>query len=608
VKRALAGGLLALSLAGCGAHKHEAEARFGALRVTGTGHIALKTTPRPHSEGPRTNLADVAFVSRRRGFVAISRPAIVQRTDDGGDTWHDRFRGRRGSELEWLARAPAGMVYAGGASYGRPLAALSRDGGGTWRAVRPRVTGIADDAWPFLRATFVTRDFGFTVPDPAAYGMGAFAVTRDGGRSWSAVPVPSGATGMQFLDARRGFAVGSIPRSCAGAAWRTTDGGASWARLFCGSVPLESVQFLDPRRGFVAGGWPAISEEAPSGVVYATSDGGRTWRRRYANPRRGYRRGIYPIVLLRFVDPLRGWARTGECKVGASGPCAGEILVTRDGGRSWQRRGVGVDLSTIGASDAWMLPPCDVDCATVSRTHDAGRTWTPLADPANADVFGVDTAGGLVSLHTDIARFVGGAQGRWRLGRKDVLGAAPGFAVLPRSAPVGAVSAAVAGRRTAFALVEPPGLELVRCGLGATMRILVTRDHGRSWRRTGSFRAVSVAADGSRVFATAQRQNCANVLASSGDAGRSWTLQALPRRNCAVSLWRRSVWLRCGRALLVSRDAGGSWLRLRGPKRFAGADVAADSGGAWLALGGHLWRTDDGGRTWIARWPRLPTP
>jgi hypothetical protein len=58
----------------------------------------------------------------------------------------------------------------------------------------------------------------------------------------------------------------------------------------------------------------------------------------------------------------------------------------------------------------------------------------------------------------------------------------------------------------------------------------------------------------------------------------------------------------------VSRDAGGSWLRLRGPKRFAGADVAADSGGAWLALGGHLWRTDDGGRTWIARWPRLPTP
>ena len=605
MKRALVLGLVVLALTGCGAHAR----RFGDLRVTADGRMTLQRSPPPHLAGPRAHLTDAAFASARTGFVSTSAGGAVQRTSDGGATWRDVVRGPRGSEYEWLATAPGGGVYAGGSTArGRPLLSVSGDGGDTWHTFRPRLRSIPGDSWRYLRTTFVTRDFGYTVPDPGGYGMGAFAVTRDGGKSWQPVNVPTGSEGADFLDERHGFAAGSVPHSCAGAAWRTIDGGATWTRIFCAAVPLAAVQFVDRRHGFLAGGWAAVTEEAPSGVVYATSDGGATWQRRYVNPRRGYGGGIYPIASLHFVDARRGWARTGQCKEGASGPCAGEILVTRDGGRSWAYRGVGVRLSPLDANAAWMLPRCELDCTAIWRTGDAGRRWTPVANPTNANVYGVQTNRGLVSLETDIARFVGGPGRRWRVGRNAIVGAAPGFSVGPAAAPEGTFTAAVADRRTAFALVEPPGLELERCGLGATMRVLVTRNHGRTWRRTGSFRAYSVAADGRRVYAVAQEQDCRNQLAASDDAGRSWTLRALPRRNCAVSAWRKDVWLRCGRIVLVSRDAGAAWLRLRGPKRFEQADLAADAGGAWLALGGHLWRTTDRGRTWQERWPRLPTP
>jgi photosystem II stability/assembly factor-like uncharacterized protein len=142
---------------------------------------------------------------------------------------------------------------------------------------------------------------------------------------------------------------------------------------------LAAVDFLDARRGFVAGGWVAAAERAPSQVVFATTDGGRTWQRRFVNPHRGFSKlGGNPIARVHFVDVRRGWATTGLCKCCPSGPCAGDILVTRDGGYTWRRRGIEMQISTIGVRYAWALQPCDFECHVVLKTTDAGRTWQPL--------------------------------------------------------------------------------------------------------------------------------------------------------------------------------------------------------------------------------------
>jgi hypothetical protein len=110
------------------------------------------------------------------------------------------------------------------------------------------------------------------------------------------------------------------------------------------------------------------------------------------------------------------------------------------------------------------------------------------------------------------------------------------------------------------------------------------------------------------------RPDCTNLLGLSDDGGRTWRVQKLPRRACSVSVARDDVWLGCGHLLLVSGDRGHTWARLDGPpRRFdAGRIAAAGDGRAWAAFASHdaerLWRTADGGRTWVEQWPRLPTP
>ena len=105
-----------------------------------------------------------------------------------------------------------------------------------------------------------------------------------------------------------------------------------------------------------------------------------------------------------------------------------------------------------------------------------------------------------------------------------------------------------------------------------------------------------------------------NVLALSNDNARTWTIRRLPRKSCAVSVAGGDVWLGCGRKLLISADGGRTWTKLEAPKRFDSSRIAAAGHGAAWGLfwrrgqGVRLWHTADAGRTWIERWPRLPTP
>ena len=494
-------------------------------------------------------MVDVAFVSRRLGFVATRHysgapRAAIQETVDGGNTWHDAWIGHGAETIAWLAVAGPRTVFAGGwGPRGRAALFVSRDAGESWVTLRPRPR-VDRRRWVSSRAIFVTPKLGYLFTDPASFMAGAYLLTRDGGRTWRRLRLPKYTVGIQFVDGLHGYAAGSVEHGCTGAAWRTDDGGASWQRIFCGKVPLAAVQFLDARRGFVAGGWAQMTEQAPSGVVFATNDRGVTWQRRYANPRAGFHGGIQPIVDLRFLDARRGWARTGQCKCCPSGPCAGDVLVTRDGGRTWARRGDEVQLATIGARDAWTVPRCDVDCNVVWRTRNAGRSWRPLARPDLLEILSVQVSGGLVSLSTTGGRFVSTDGTRWRFARGDVLAARPGFSIeLPSTWPRQALtarhgasafafkgravdvvnSAVVADSRRAYALPYIGfGLE---CKRESTRKLFVTDDGGRSWsRRRTPFNIASLAANGNRVVVVGVGANCTNLLASSDDSAHAWRM------------------------------------------------------------------------------------
>ncbi len=124
---------------------------------------------------------------------------------------------------------------------------------------------------------------------------------------------------VAFVDSRHGWAVGDH-----GTILHTDDGGQHWSPQASGVVcTLNSVCFIDARIGWAAGGmaWPFLHDT--SGVVLATRDGGRTWRRELV---------LLPTLYkIRFVSDRQGWA------IGCSSAMyPGGVFVTRDGGRSWQ--------------------------------------------------------------------------------------------------------------------------------------------------------------------------------------------------------------------------------------------------------------------------------
>ncbi|MCO5108470.1 MAG: YCF48-related protein [Burkholderiaceae bacterium] len=98
--------------------------------------------------------------------------------------------------------------------------------------------------------------------------FGTVLLSDDEGASWrqaAEVPTRVTLTGVQFLDAGRGWAVAH-----GGIVLATEDGGEHWrvAHRAGAGTSFFSVHFADARRGLVVGAF---------GAAIATEDGGRTW-------------------------------------------------------------------------------------------------------------------------------------------------------------------------------------------------------------------------------------------------------------------------------------------------------------------------------------------
>ncbi len=165
--------------------------------------------------------------------------------------------------------------------------------------------------------------------------------TNDFGQDWRDITPKAAASGREsiadvfFLDTSDGWALLRNPESDGGryGGWSfelaaTEDGGITW------SVTPVAIPNWDPKSYTLGGsgtldfvdashGWVDLSlQSSPAanwGRLLATSDGGATWRTVPA-----------PIGFgdVRFISTQTGW--------GAGGPGGTELVVTRDGGKTWQ--------------------------------------------------------------------------------------------------------------------------------------------------------------------------------------------------------------------------------------------------------------------------------
>jgi photosystem II stability/assembly factor-like uncharacterized protein len=231
------------------------------------------------TSGNDHSLRSLFFVSPQEGWVVGND---VYHTSDGGNRWTRLSKTPLGDEPKqrrmeiaptyainnpslWFTTEKNGyMARLDGEIY------LTVDGGRTWELAWKGDKSIAD-------IFFVNSQDGVIVGEG-----GLVARTADGGKTWSVVEVPTKAdlTSVFFLNKKLGCAVGYDSTIL-----YTNDGGATWKHASIAEelkLPLASVAFSDETHGWAVGGANdpmAPSIHAPSNVILATNDGGRTWRR-----------------------------------------------------------------------------------------------------------------------------------------------------------------------------------------------------------------------------------------------------------------------------------------------------------------------------------------
>jgi len=289
---------------------------------------------------PAWRLSETGVTARFRGLAPVSDKVAwvagaggtILRTVDGGKAWQRvdppgtadlQFR-----DIEAFDAKHAVALTIGEGDQSRLYA--TADGGRTWTE-----TFRNDDPAAFYDCvTFLDRRHGLALSDPVG-GKFRILATADGGRSWRVQPtagMPAALPG-EFAFAASGTCLVSADHGGAGHAWFATGGGAR-ARVFAtvdggrswrvsdtpipsgASAGIYSLAFRDPRHGLAVGGDYAVPEAAPDAAA-TTRDGGRTWTTAKAEPGE-YRSGAT-------------WLRGNTAL--AVGPTGSDI--SRDGGRTW---------------------------------------------------------------------------------------------------------------------------------------------------------------------------------------------------------------------------------------------------------------------------------
>lgn len=313
-------------------HRSQAPAHLPPASRTGA---ASQTVPSPQSLMPRGGMPG------RLSVTAVASPSATRSLIFFGQCQPCQGNGSGPHTVEHLWQA------------------ATTNGGTTWH-VAPSSRGLTMLAFSGRDGWGEGVDSGFAVH---------FYVTHDGGRSWhaasSAAPAPGGVGGVSIA----GGVVWSLGSGCAGGTCTDTV-----LRAIAASDRLDATAAQPPLHDSTNVSIVGVSRDTayvlPDGAgsahgaqVYATHDGGRTWRA-----------GATPCPRA-FGQLYRG----GNALWALCTPMHGPVLVRRstDGGGHWTttsaKLGGGL-IQPASAQVAWAMSAG----GRVLRTSDGGRTWSQV--------------------------------------------------------------------------------------------------------------------------------------------------------------------------------------------------------------------------------------
>lgn len=641
----------------------------GQLRVTSTIGPRFVATPAPGSSAPAAGMAVVDVLADGSALLAggrlgMSEPALIQRSTDRGSTWSIVWS-HADADITSLTHA-GGSVFAAGrtltGSQGagalpEPLLLRSDDGGKSFVELRPKLPTEVTASWWALTVKLVTPRLGFAAQDTAGNGYttgSGLLRTIDGGATWSLVALPEGRHAVNAPAIIGGHtllqpAIGTAG-DCLGSLLRSDDLGATWstAPALCAATPLYAVSFDSAEHGLAAGGLPYFWSGPQRHVVYETNDAGRTWRQVSSDEPSD---SAGPITELHFIDGRTVIARTGVCKMSASGRCSGPVLRSADGGRTWSAATIG---ATSLATTSALSVAVPANGNNVSISHDAGATWQIVGGPASTNLEIVGARPDHVLAVADGAYYTSAPSGTsWETWTAPIVhdlplwnarpSLGPGHTVtvaqnndglrvsaddggswtlVPRPAaiiPGWPVLMTAAGPKSAVAIASGEGCRTTipgkwsaapgRASIGYAM-------DGTAWRATGPIDVVPalLAMDGALAVSAGQALCDSAAVSVSEDAGLSWTILTTDRRPVGLAVSGGVIWMLAERqgsanrvdSILTSTDHGRTWTEIR-IDRSASALIAASGTDAWLSTGGgSAWHSIDGGRTWREVWFSFP--
>ena len=577
--------------------------------------------------------------SRSNGPSPVqSSGPVVAATNDGGRSWAAVRLPSFPATADWSCGASP-PIFSGG--QGVILVSCGGTGHNGWAGVYR--TSDAGASWtlgklPFWvqlsQVDFVDATTGFLFGGGVA--TSDLYRTTNAGRDWILVKknvfLGQSVGIFQFIDASTGYASTAASQ---GALLKTTDGGLTWSLPGSSTtIPQNPACGLPPNPR--AGGPIPIKMVSPTtGWAFGalrTTDGGTNWLD-VAPASVPYRSSGYAEF---FLDANHAWVAEGA---GSSTACADHIVTfaTADGGQTW-RKAAPIPVTVDPREVLWRLP--------TSFTSPSVHTGPYLSFVDAQHGWLLVVSGGIMSGHDGpLYRTMDGGM-HWKLVTNDP----SSVAACPNQGgglgPIGAGGISFATASTGF--MQGPHCEVGYTGVGGpnatydpskapdqTPQQLVTHDGGVTWRvqRLAAAQCCGVSLP---VFFDQSHgmifNGSANALLVTSDGGDTWSLRTMPVD--AVSFinpnegwgiatdWQSRSYAR----LFHTGDGGKTWTIVNarvapadppgGSAYIEGGVLAATSlsfvdgrNGFWATgsntNGGHaqpgkLYKTTDGGHTWVA--------
>ena len=312
---------------------------------------AVKQNPAPLSVPAET--PDVHVAARTARDALVSTGDVIERTQDGGESWTVVFAGMNGHrgtvrDLEWVT----GTVAFAATSYGL----LRID-------TRPPGFSLVNQRGDVHRIDFVTPLVGYAIADDRVIR------TADGGRTFADVDV--GLTLVSWIQwVSAGYAWAAGPRGVVA----TREGGRTWTQQLVfndspdsgDSVPWTQVGFTDQLNGF------AYHRAGDVNALLHTSDGGSNWE-----PAPRLPAGVTSDLVVTGPDSAELVQTTAP---GRPSRCA-----TADAGMTWRCSELplpgGPGQMVAKGAARWLAL---LDSGAVFAVTQNGETWSTLRRPFQA--------------------------------------------------------------------------------------------------------------------------------------------------------------------------------------------------------------------------------